>query len=105
MERVPSTCPGLRSHAVAANSGEKRIAIRLHPNKSHRKIHLEVEDNGTGVSNRLYDRIFEPFFSTKHDEARSGLRLTIANRIIIGRGSLFTIELPTNYIIFTNLRH
>jgi signal transduction histidine kinase len=92
--------------AIAANGSEKRIAIRLHPNHSHRKVQIDIEDNGTGVATRLYDRIFEPFFSTKDKKARSGLGLAVASRIIQehggeiffetteGKGAIFTIELP-----------
>jgi signal transduction histidine kinase len=92
--------------AVSANQSKKRLTIRVHPSRNLRKLQIEVEDNGSGVAVQLYERIFEPFFSTKHETVRSGLGLTIASRIIQehggeivfqstpGQGSVFTIELP-----------
>jgi signal transduction histidine kinase len=92
--------------AVSANQGEKRLTIRVHPTKNLRKVQIDVADNGSGIAVQLYERIFEPFFSTKHETVRSGLGLTIASRIVQehggeivfqstpGEGSMFTIELP-----------
>jgi two-component system NtrC family sensor kinase len=91
--------------AVSANKGEKRLTIRVHASKNLRKAQIEIADNGHGIAVQLWERIFEPFFSTNH-ELRSGLGLTIANRIIqehageitfqsvVNEGSVFTIELP-----------
>lgn len=67
---------------------------------------LHVEDEGSGIPSELIDRIFLPFFTTKHDGNGLGLGLT---RAIIrqhggelrvdsepGKGSCFTIRLPTH---------
>jgi signal transduction histidine kinase len=92
--------------AVGKNNDEKRLTIRVHPTRNLRKVQIHVGDNGGGFAVQLYERIFEPFYSTKHDTVRSGLGLTIASRIaqehggeIIfqtteNKGSVFTIELP-----------
>ncbi|MBN2853142.1 MAG: hypothetical protein JXQ23_10450 [Clostridia bacterium] len=43
---------------------------------------IEIEDFGNGISKEIRNRIFDPFFSTKRDEKRSGLGLFVAFGII-----------------------
>jgi PAS domain S-box-containing protein len=77
----------------------------------HRLAHgryalLEVEDNGTGIDERIQSRVFEPFFTTKPDAEGQGLGLATAYGIVReaggeiwvdsapGRGSTFTACFP-----------
>ncbi|MCC6590018.1 MAG: HAMP domain-containing protein [Bryobacterales bacterium] len=69
-------------------------------------VRIRVRDNGAGIPADVLPRIFEPFFSTKEDQQRTGLGLAIAFGIIEqhqGRievasterqGTEFTISLP-----------
>lgn len=68
-------------------------------------VALDVEDEGVGIPHDLHDRIFEPFFSTKH-EAGNGLGLASVLGFVEqtggeltvdserGRGARFTLHLP-----------
>ncbi|MDP2305838.1 MAG: PAS domain S-box protein [Pseudomonadota bacterium] len=70
------------------------------------EIELRVADTGSGMSNAILDRIFEPFYTTRGRAEGSGLGLAIVfdvvrqhrGRIDVksepGHGSLFTISLP-----------
>ena len=67
---------------------------------------LIVEDNGPGVPGDLKDKVFAPYFTTKHAKGGTGLGLAIVHRIVSdhggrimvtdvkGGGARFTIELP-----------
>jgi nitrogen fixation/metabolism regulation signal transduction histidine kinase len=67
---------------------------------------LVIEDNGPGVPPELKDKIFAPYFTTKHAKGGTGLGLAIVHRIVSDhggritisdapeRGARFTIELP-----------
>jgi len=70
-------------------------------------IHIEIEDNGPGISNEIQKRIFEPFFTTKIVGSGIGLGLSVSYFIITknhnghlllnsepGVGAKFIIELP-----------
>ncbi len=67
---------------------------------------IEIEDNGSGISEEVRERMFEPFFTTKEVGQGTGLGLSICYEIIQrhngsiyvesekGKGSKFTIRLP-----------
>ncbi|HEY0250206.1 MAG TPA: ATP-binding protein [Kofleriaceae bacterium] len=70
------------------------------------RLTLVVEDNGPGVPSELKDKVFAPYFTTKHAKGGTGLGLAIVHRIVSdhggrimisdapGGGARFTIELP-----------
>jgi len=91
--------------AVSAVSGvEKEISVECR--ESDDRLFISVRDNGTGISDEVRERIFEPFYSTKDIGMGTGLGLSVSLEIIrrfggaihvdseVGRGSTFTIELP-----------
>jgi signal transduction histidine kinase len=53
---------------------------------------LIVEDNGPGVPSELKDKIFAPYFTTKHGEGGTGLGLAIVHRIVSDHGGRITIS-------------
>ncbi|MCX6075533.1 MAG: HAMP domain-containing sensor histidine kinase [Campylobacterales bacterium] len=46
------------------------------------EIEITIEDNGGGITDEHIDRIFEPYYSTKHQYGGSGLGLYICKMII-----------------------
>ena len=71
-------------------------------------ITITIEDNGGGVPEKILPKIFEPYFTTKHQSQGTGLGLHMSHRIItesmngklyvrnINDGAKFFIELPLN---------
>ncbi|MEX0997357.1 MAG: ATP-binding protein [Flavobacteriaceae bacterium] len=71
-------------------------------------IHIEVEDNGPGISDAIKDKILQPFFTTKKGTEGTGLGLSITHDIVKAHGgelkvdskkgeaTIFTIQLPKN---------
>jgi signal transduction histidine kinase len=68
-----------------------------------------VSDNGTGIPQKVLDKIFQPFFTTKPTGQGTGLGLSLSYDIITkghggelkvetkeGEGSTFIIQLPLN---------
>ena len=50
--------------------------------RAHEYAHIQVADNGAGISSEQIDKIFEPFFSSKGDDG-TGLGLTIVYQVIV----------------------
>ncbi|MEW6376926.1 MAG: ABC transporter substrate-binding protein [Thermodesulfobacteriota bacterium] len=77
------------------------------PMEQSKFVEVIIEDSGSGIPIQDQNRIFDPFFTTKAEG--SGLGLSITHSIILehrgkisleseeGRGSRFTIHLPTSY--------
>ena len=69
-------------------------------------ILISVMDNGNGISQKIVDKIFQPFFTTKPAGQGTGLGLSLAYDIVKshggelkvetmeGEGSIFIIQLP-----------
>jgi two-component system, NtrC family, nitrogen regulation sensor histidine kinase NtrY len=89
--------------AVGAD-GQVRVQTRV--SRPGRAVSLVVEDSGPGIPTEVRDRIFTPYFTTKHGSGGSGLGLAIVHRIVtdhggriaVGRSALggarFVVELP-----------
>ena len=46
------------------------------------KAIIEIYDNGGGVSKDIIDKVFEPYFTTKHQSRGTGLGLYMVYKII-----------------------
>ncbi|MEN0064420.1 MAG: ATP-binding protein [Myxococcota bacterium] len=94
--------------AHAIDQGPRRpgtIWIGAHADGDH--VIIEVQDNGTGMTEEVRSRVFEPFFTTKDPGKGSGQGLSIAYGIVVERhqgdmdvesevgvGTRFTVKLP-----------
>lgn len=59
-------------------------------------INIVVEDNGTGIPEKLRKKILQPFFTTKKGTDGTGLGLYITNDIIKAHGGLLHIQSEEN---------
>lgn len=70
-------------------------------------VHMEVEDDGLGMSDEVKSHIFDPFFTTRLGQGGSGLGLSVSQNIIrrvlggtidvhseLGRGTRFSLRFP-----------
>jgi two-component system, NtrC family, sensor kinase len=72
------------------------------------KIEIRVKDNGNGIPQKILDKIFQPFFTTKPTGQGTGLGLSLSYDIVKAHGgeikvetregeeTTFTIQLPIN---------
>jgi len=65
-------------------------ADSLLPLTSRRYVRIAVQDYGTGISKEDYDRIFDPYYTTK--ELGNGLGLAICFSIVKKHGGLIMVE-------------
>ena len=50
--------------------------------EENNRLHLEISDNGIGISNEIKDNIFVPYFTTRKNG--SGIGLTLTKSIVEG---------------------
>ena len=53
---------------------------------------ISVRDNGNGISKKVLDKIFQPFFTTKPTEQGTGLGLSLAYDIVKAHGGELKVE-------------
>ena len=83
-------------------------AVILSTAKHNGKVEIKVKDNGNGIQQKVVDKIFQPFFTTKPTGQGTGLGLSLAYDIVKshggeikvetkeGEGSEFVIQLPVS---------
>ncbi len=56
------------------------------------KVAIHVKDNGTGIPQKVVDKIFQPFFTTKSTGQGTGLGLSLSYDIIKAHGGEIKVE-------------
>ncbi len=93
----------LNNAIESRNEGAK---VQLRSGRSEGLAHVEVCDDGRGISDEHGKRIFDPFFTTRLDEGGTGLGLSVAHGLIEehrgkiradskpGEGTAIVVEFP-----------
>jgi len=66
--------------ATPTEGKESKIIITTHNHKN--SLTLSVQDNGSGIDETIMDKIYNPYFTTKHESKGTGLGLYILKMII-----------------------
>ncbi len=81
-----------------------KIVVRSTSDYFH--VIVNFSDTGCGIDQKITERIFQPFFTTKEEGKGTGLGLAICKKIVdqhqgeisvaseLGKGTTFTIKLP-----------
>jgi len=69
-----------RDAFVDKNIKEKRITLAAY--QDQQEIIIQVKDNAQGLDKAIIDKIFDPYFTTKHQSQGTGLGLYIAKMVI-----------------------
>ena len=56
------------------------------------KVEIKVSDNGNGIPQKIKDKIFQPFFTTKPTGQGTGLGLSLSYDIIKAHGGTLSVE-------------
>ncbi len=101
------------AHAIESAKGdENKVTLGLIQIKTvatEEEVQILISDNGTGISEAVQGRMFEPFYTTKPVGKGTGQGLSIAHAVIVdkhqgridvqsqeGQGTTFVLHLPLN---------
>jgi nitrogen fixation/metabolism regulation signal transduction histidine kinase len=96
----------LVTNAKQAKSDERDMMINIDIEQFQKRVAIVVQDNGIGIDKAMFEKIFEPNFTSKN--SGMGLGLAMVRKMIedykgeitvkseVGKGATFTITLPTN---------
>ena len=86
---------------------ERRGKLLLSTRTIQEDVQIEIQDNGTGIPDKVRARVFEPFFTTKEVGRGTGQGLTICYDIVVhkhdgkiwfetelGQGTTFFVRIP-----------
>jgi two-component system NtrC family sensor kinase len=97
-----------RQAGLAETKGEYYPAITVSTKYLDSKIEIRITDNGFGIPEKIRDKIFQPFFTTKPTGQGTGLGLSLSYDIVKahggeikveskeGEGTGFIFQIPTN---------
>lgn len=60
----------------------KSKCIKINIEKNATFLNISIHDNGNGISEDIIDKVFEPYFTTKHQSQGTGLGLYMSHQII-----------------------
>jgi len=87
-------------NAAQSIAGSGKITIRAF--RDNKKVRVDIEDTGTGITSDNLERIFDPFFTTKEPGKGTGLGLFIVRQIVErNNGQIFVRSKPEKGTIFT----
>ena len=76
---------------VNNNCGYYAVFI-CEPEKLNDKVKISVKDNGDGIPQKIRDKIFQPFFTTKPTGQGTGLGLSLSYDIIKAHGGEINVS-------------
>ena len=66
--------------------------VEVSTKKIKNRIELTVRDNGNGIPQKILDKIFQPFFTTKPTGQGTGLGLSLSYDIVKAHGGEIKVE-------------
>ena len=78
--------------------------VSVSTKKNNGKVEISVKDNGSGIPQKILDKIFQPFFTTKPAGQGTGLGLSLSYDIVKAHGGELKVETKegdgSEFIIF-----
>ena len=82
--------------------------VSLSTKRNNGKIEISVKDNGNGIPQKVLDKIFQPFFTTKPTGQGTGLGLSLSYDIVKAHGGGLQVETKegegSEFIINLNIK-
>ncbi len=109
-EQIQQAFLAIMDNAVEAMPDGGTLTIVTNTSQRKKRVQIQIQDTGSGISPSDLPHVFEPFYSTKREGKGVGLGLSVCYGIIErhdgkieansleGEGSTFIIELPLHSV-------
>jgi len=77
-------------------TGNYEPTVSVSTKKSGNQVSISVSDNGNGIPQKIVDKIFQPFFTTKPSGQGTGLGLSLSYDIIKAHGGEIKVSTKEN---------
>jgi two-component system NtrC family sensor kinase len=84
------------SEKKKAAEGEYEPVVSVDTKRVDRKVEIRVKDNGVGIPQKVVDKIFQPFFTTKPTGQGTGLGLSLSYDIVKAHGGEIQVQSKEN---------
>jgi signal transduction histidine kinase len=81
-----------KNTSVSSSEQAYEPVVKVTTQKLGDKIEIRIEDNGSGIPQKVLDKIFQPFFTTKPTGQGTRLGLSLAYDIIKAHGGEIKVE-------------
>ena len=78
---IINICNNAKDELIKNNINEKIIIVEVI--RKDDGAHILIKDNAGGIKEDIIDRIFEPYFTTKHKSQGTGIGLYMSREIIV----------------------
>ena len=82
-------------------SGHYEPTVFVSTRKTDGRVEIKVKDNGLGITEKIKNKIFQPFFTTKPTGQGTGLGLSLSYDIVKAHGG--EIKVDTKEGVYTEL--
>ena len=66
-----------------AETNEQRRLIFIDIYQNNKSAIIEIKDNAGGIPTKIIDKIFEPYFTTKHQSQGTGIGLYMSQEMVV----------------------
>ena len=80
------------AYAKASVDNNYEPTVSVSTKKNNGKVEIKVADNGNGIPQKVLDKIFQPFFTTKPTGQGTGLGLSLSYDIVKAHGGELKVE-------------
>ncbi len=74
------------------NRGGYESTVSVSTKRANSKVEIRVKDNGNGIPEKVLDKIFQPFFTTKPTGQGTGLGLSLSYDIVKAHGGEIKVD-------------
>lgn len=114
-EKIKQVVLNLLSNAIDFTPDKGKIELttkKIIGDKKSEAVQIEIKDNGSGIPQSIINRIFDPYFTTRHKSSMhngTGLGLFIAHKNMqehggtievkskVNKGTIFTLSFPNAF--------